>query len=142
MDPETCPREEALDQPNARWRRGAVEVGKAAVARAIEQGGWQRDDVDFLATTPCTGRVCPSLDAQIINELGLKSTIQRVHVGDTGCASAMVAMQQVSNHLRAFPEHRAVMVAVGICSAAYFPDDRLQREGAHATFPRGGRARP
>jgi alkylresorcinol/alkylpyrone synthase len=116
MDPETFTPDESVDQLNDRWRRGAVEVGKAAVARAIEGAGWRREDVDFLATTTCTGRVCPSLDAQIINELGLKSTIQRVHVGDTGCASAMVAMQQVSNHLRAFPDHRAVMVAVEICA--------------------------
>jgi alkylresorcinol/alkylpyrone synthase len=96
--------------------------------------------VDFLATTTCTGRVCPSLDAQLIRELGLKSTIQRVHVGDTGCASAMVAMQQAANHLRAFPGHRAVMVAVEICSAAYFLDDRLESAVAHAIFADGAGA--
>ena len=140
LDPATFTPDESVDQLNERWRRGAVEVGTAAVARAIEQAGWLREDVDFLATTTCTGRVCPSLDAQIINELGLKSTIQRVHVGDTGCASAMVAMQQVSNHLRAFPAHRAVMVAVEICSAAYFLDDRLESAVAHAIFADGAGA--
>jgi alkylresorcinol/alkylpyrone synthase len=106
----------------------------------IERAGWRREEVDFLATTTCTGRVCPSLDAQIINALGLKPTIQRVHVGDTGCASAMVAMQQASNHLRAFPEHRAVVVAVEICSAAYFLDDRLESAVAHAIFADGAGA--
>ena len=70
----------------------------------------------------------------------LKPPIQRVHVGDTGCASAMVAMQQVSNHLRAFPDHRAVMVAVEICSAAYFLDDRLESAVAHAIFADGAGA--
>ena len=140
MDPETFTSDESVDQLNDRWRRGAVEVGQAAVARAIEGAGWRRDDVDFLATTTCTGRVCPSLDSQIINALGLKSTIQRVHVGDTGCASAMVAMQQTCNHLRAFPDHRAVMVAVEICSAAYFLDDRLESAVAHAIFADGAGA--
>jgi len=115
-------------------------VGTAAVARAIERAGWERGDVDFLATTTCTGRVCPSLDAQIVSELGLKPSIQRVHVGDTGCASAMVALQQVYNHLRAFPDHRAVMVAVEICSAAYFLDDRLESAVAHAIFADGAGA--
>ena len=140
LDPETFTPDESVDQLNERWRRGAVEVGTAAVARAIERAGWRHEDVDFLATTTCTGRVCPSLDAQIIKELGLRSTVQRVHVGDTGCASAMVAMQQVSNHLRAFPEHRAVMVAVEICSAAYFLDDRLESAVAHAIFADGAGA--
>src|SRR5580704_6104168 len=140
VDPATFTPDESVDQLNERWRRGAIEVGKSAVARAIEQAGWQREDVDFLATTTCTGRVCPSLDAQLIRELGLKSTIQRVHVGDTGCASAMVAMQQAANHLRAFPGHRAVMVAVEICSAAYFLDDRLESAVAHAIFADGAGA--
>ncbi len=140
IDPATFTPDESVDQLNDRWRRGAVEVGTAAVARAIERAGWRREDVDFLATTTCTGRVCPSLDAQIIAGLGLKSTIQRVHVGDTGCASAMVALQQVSNHLRAFPDHRAVMVAVEICSAAYFLDDRLESAVAHAIFADGAGA--
>ena len=52
----------------------------------------------------------------------------------------MVAMQQVSNHLRAFPDHRAVMVAVEICSAAYFLDDRLESAVAHAIFADGAGA--
>jgi hypothetical protein len=42
MDPETFTPDESVDQLNDRWRRGAVEVGKAAVARAIEQAGWRR----------------------------------------------------------------------------------------------------
>jgi len=52
----------------------------------------------------------------------------------------MVAMQQASNHLRAFPGHRAVMVAVEICSAAYFLDDRLESAVAHAIFADGAGA--
>ncbi|HZP38683.1 MAG TPA: type III polyketide synthase [Methylomirabilota bacterium] len=140
MDPETFTPDESVDDLNARWRRGAVELGTAAVARAIEQAGWERRDVDFIATTSCTGRVCPSLDAQIVNELGLQPSVQRVHVGDTGCASAMVALQQVHNHLRAFPDHRAVMVAVEICSAAYFLDERLESAVAHAIFADGAGA--
>jgi alkylresorcinol/alkylpyrone synthase len=140
MDPETFTPDESVDQLNDRWRRGAVELGTAAVARAIEEAGWRPDGVDFLATTTCTGRVCPSLDAQIVSALGLKRTIQRVHVGDTGCASAMVALEQCHNHLRAFPDHRAVMVAVEICSAAYFLDDRLESAVAHAIFADGAGA--
>ena len=58
MDPATFTPDESVDQLNERWRRGAVEVGTAAVARAIERAGWRREDVDFLATTTCTGITC------------------------------------------------------------------------------------
>src|SRR5262244_544824 len=103
LDPETFTPEESVDELGARFRRGAVELGTQAVRRAVAGAGWDLDDVDFLATTTCTGRLCPSLDAHIIAALGLKPSIQRVHVGDTGCASAMVALQQAANHIQAFP---------------------------------------
>jgi predicted naringenin-chalcone synthase len=140
LDPETFRPNESVDEMSVRFRRGAIELGAEAVRRAVERAGWELADVDFLATTTCTGRLCPSLDAHLIAALGLKSTIQRVHVGDTGCASAMVALQQAVNHLHAFPRHRAVVVAVEICSAAYFLDDRLESAVAHAIFADGAGA--
>ncbi len=140
LNPETFTPDESVDELNERFRRGSLDLSQAAVRRAIERAGWEPRDVDFLATTTCTGRMCPSLDAHLISELGLKPSIQRVHVGDTGCASAMVALQQACNHLLAFPSHRAVMVAVEICSAAYFLDDRLESAVAHAIFADGAGA--
>jgi alkylresorcinol/alkylpyrone synthase len=140
MDPDTFTPDETMDDLSARYRAGALEVGALAVERAIERAGWRPDDVDFLATTTCTGRLCPSLDAHLIARLGLKREIQRVHVGDTGCASAMVALQQAHNHLRAFPDHRAVAVAVEICSTTYYDDDRLESAVAHAIFADGAGA--
>src|SRR6266446_9286264 len=140
LDPETFTPREIVDELSERFRRGAIELGAEAVRRVVERAGWDLADVDFLATTTCTGRLCPSLDAHLIAELSLKSTIQRVHVGDTGCASAMVALQQAVNHLHAFPHHRAVVVAVEICSAAYFLDDRLESAVAHAIFADGAGA--
>src|SRR2546426_6055124 len=140
LDPETFTPHESVDELGERFRRGAIELGAEAVKRVVERAGWDLADVDFLATTTCTGRLCPSLDAHLIAELGLKDGIQRVHVGDTGCASAMVALQQAHNHVRAFPRNRAVVVAVEICSAAYFLDDRLESAVAHAIFADGAGA--
>jgi len=132
--------DEDIDALNARFRAGALELGEAAARRALAQAGWQAEDVDFLATTTCTGRLTPSLDAHLVARLGCRPDVQRVHVGDTGCASAMVTLQQAWNHLHAFPEHRALVIAVEICSATYFLDDRLESAVAHAIFADGAGA--
>lgn len=132
--------DESLDELNARFEQGALELGRAALLRCLERAGWSARDVDFLATTTCTGRLCPSLDAHLIRELGCRPDIQRVHVGDTGCASALVALEQAYNHLQAFPGHRALVLAVEICSAAYYLDDRLESAVAHALFADGAGA--
>src|SRR5262249_55092603 len=140
LDPETFTPDETVDQLNEPFGRGALETGAEAVRRVLGRAGWAPGDVDFLAPTTCTGRLCPSIDAHLISALALKSSIQRVHVGDTGCASAMVGLQQAHNHLKAFPSHRAVVVAVELCSAAYYDDDRLESAVAHAIFADGAGA--
>jgi predicted naringenin-chalcone synthase len=140
VDPTTFRPDESVDDLNARFRTGALELSEAAARRVLTRAGWDARDVDFVATTTCTGRLTPSIDAQLIGRLGCRPDIQRVHVGDTGCASAMVALQQAANHLAAFPGRRALVVAVEICSAAYFLDDRLESAVAHAIFADGAGA--
>jgi len=140
LDPVNVRTDESAEELNDRFQRGALELGRAAARSCLERVGWSPADLDFVATTTCTGRLCPSLDAHLIRDLGCRPDVQRVHVGDSGCASAMVALQQASNHLSAFPGHRALVVAVEICSAAYYLDDRLESAVAHAIFADGAGA--
>jgi alkylresorcinol/alkylpyrone synthase len=140
IDPARFVPDESVDELNDRFRRGALALSEAAARRALAATGWRPHDLDFVATTTCTGRLTPSLDAHLVARLGCRPDVQRVHVGDTGCASAMVALQQAWNHLAAFPDHRALVVAVEICSAAYFLDDRLESAVAHAIFADGAGA--
>ncbi len=140
IDRATFRPDESVDQLQERFRRGALELGETAALRVLARAGWDAADVDFIATTTCTGRLTPSLDARLIGQLGLRSDVQRVHVGDTGCASAMVALQQAWNYLHAHPDRRAVVVAVEVCSAAYFLDGRLESAVANAIFADGAGA--
>jgi alkylresorcinol/alkylpyrone synthase len=140
FDPENFRPDETIDELQERFRRAALELSEGAARRALAEAGWDASQVDFIVTTTCTGRLTPSLDARLVRLLELRSDVQRAHVGDTGCASAMVALQQAWNHLQAFPGHRALVVAVEICSAAYFLDDRLESAVAHAIFADGAAA--
>jgi predicted naringenin-chalcone synthase len=140
LDPGQFTPDESLDELQSRFERGAVELAERAARDVIARAGWHASDVHFLATTTCTGRLTPSVDARLIGRLGCRPDVQRVHVGDTGCASAVVALQQAWNHVRAFPAHQAVVVAVELCSAAYYLDDRLESAVAHAIFADGAGA--
>ncbi len=131
---------ESLDDLQARFRKTSVDLGCRSLLAALSRAGRHPRDLDFLATTTCTGRLCPSLDAILIRELGLRSDLQRVHVGDTGCASAIVALQQAWNHLRAFPDHLAAVVAVEVSSTGYYLDDGLETAVANAIFADGAGA--
>jgi alkylresorcinol/alkylpyrone synthase len=140
IDPERFRPDESVDELQGRFRRGALELAERAARSALTRAGWTAADLDFIATTTCTGRLTPSLDAHLVSRLGCRGDVQRVHVGDTGCAAAVVALQQAWNHLQAFPGHRALVLAVEICSAAYFLDERLESAVAHAIFADGAGA--
>ncbi len=140
IDPATFRPDETLDEMAARFKAASIDLGRRALEAALASAGLSPRDVDFLATTTCTGRLCPSLDAHLIRALGLRDDIQRVHVGDTGCASAIVALQQASNHLRAFPGRRAALVSVEVSSASYYIDDDLETAVANAIFADGAGA--
>src|SRR6267142_5910353 len=140
IDPARFTPNETVDELNARFCEGALVLAESAARATLARAGWTPEDLDFIATTTCTGRLTPSLDAHLVARLGCRAEVQRVHVGDTGCASGMVALQQAWNHLQAFPRHRALVTAVEICSAAYFLDDRLESAVAHAIFADGAGA--
>lgn len=131
---------ETVDELQERARKGSVELGREAALRCLRRVGASPQDVDFIGTTTCTVSLCPSLDAVFIKELKLRSNVQRTHVGDTGCASAMVLLQQAFNHLKAYPDHKALTVAVEICSAAYFLDEALETAVGNAIFADGAAA--
>src|SRR5262249_12536321 len=133
-------RPETIDERSARFAEGSVQLGVQAVETCLSRAGLGVADVDFLVTTTCTGRLVPSLDAHLIGALGLRSDVQRVHVGDTGCASAMVVLQQSWNYLRAFPERRVLAVSVELCSTTYYLDDEAETAVANAIFADGAAA--
>lgn len=132
--------DETVDALAARFAEGSVRLGTEAIRACLDHAGATPEAVDFLATTTCTGRLVPSLDAHLIAALGLRTDVQRVHVGDTGCASAMVALQQAVNYLRAFPGRRALVVSAELCSTTYYLDDEPETAVANAIFADGAAA--
>jgi len=132
--------DEDVDQLAARFEAGSVALGIHAIRTCLAHKGLDASDVDFLVTTTCTGRLVPSLDARLVRACSFRDDVQRVHVGDTGCASAVVALQQASNYLHAFPGRRALVVAVELCSTAYTLDDTLETVVANAIFADGAAA--
>ncbi len=140
IDRETFWPDETVDALQERFRKAAPDLAARAAARCLERAGRSPREVDFVATTTCTGRLCPSLDTLLIRDLGMRPDTQRVHVGDTGCAAAMVGFQQACNHLHAYPDHLALVVAAEVSSAAYYLDDALETAVANAIFADGAGA--
>jgi alkylresorcinol/alkylpyrone synthase len=101
---------------NDAWIRVAQEVGGQAVARALDAAGLVVDDVDCLITVTVTGVATPSLDARLMNRLGLPPRVKRVPIFGLGCVAGTAGIARAADYVRAFPEQVAVLLSVELCS--------------------------
>ena len=107
---------ESWGQANDAWIRVAQEVGERAVQDALRKSGLAADDVDSLMTVTVTGVATPSLDARLMNRLGLPPQVKRVPIFGLGCVAGAAGIARAADYVRAFPDHVAVLLSVELCS--------------------------
>lgn len=126
VDPARDSLDDGLDKLHRRYREGALLIGRQAAERCLAQAGLAASDIDCIIVCSCTGYLCPDLATILVKELRLPERVQRGPLLGLGCAGALPALQRAYDHARAYPEHRVLLVAVEICSAAYYIDDTLE----------------
>jgi len=113
---------ETWGQANDAWIRVAQEVGSAAVLDALVEAGLGVSDVDALLFVSTTGIATPSIDARIMNRLGLRHDVCRLPIFGLGCAAGAAGISRAADWVKAWPDRVAVLVSVELCSLT------LQRE--------------
>lgn len=101
---------------NDAWIRVAVDLGAAAVHDALAASGLVPRDVDHLFFVTVTGLAVPSIDARLMNRMGLRSDVRRTPIFGLGCVAGAAGLARVSDVLRAYPEDTAVLLSVELCS--------------------------
>jgi alkylresorcinol/alkylpyrone synthase len=108
---------------NDAWIRVAQEVGGAAVLDALARAGLAPADVDALIFVTVTGVATPSIDARLINRLGLPPRIKRMPIFGLGCVAGAAGIARAADYVRAFPDQVAVLLSVELCSLTLQPED-------------------
>jgi alkylresorcinol/alkylpyrone synthase len=107
---------------NDAWIRVATDVGEQAVRQALDRASLVPRDVDHLFFVTVTGIATPSIDARLMNRLGLRPDVKRTPIFGLGCVAGAAGTARASDILRAFPDQVAVLLSVELCSLT------LQRE--------------
>ena len=113
---------ERFSQRNDAFQRVSLELGERAVRRALDGAGLLPRDVDHLYFVTVTGIATPSLDARLMNRLGLRPDVKRTPIFGLGCVAGAAGTARATDVLRAYPDQVAVMLSVELCSLT------LQRE--------------
>ena len=116
----------ALDtfkKSNDAWIRVAEELGAEAVTRALDEAGLRPADVDQLVFVTVTGLATPSIDAKLVNRLGLRRDVKRVPIFGLGCVAGAAGLARaLRSPVGASPDEVGVLLSVELCSLT------LQRE--------------
>jgi len=121
------PAEEYVDiktwgQANDIWIRVAKELGERALCVALHNSGAKPEGVGALFFTTVTGVASPSIDALLINQMGLPRNIRRTPIFGLGCVAGAAGIARCADYVRAYPSQAAALVSVELCSLT------LQRE--------------
>ena len=111
-------------QANDVWIQVAQELGEQALCRALHHAGLEPSELGALFFTSVTGISSPSIDALLINRMGLLDrTFGVCQFLDLGCVAGAAGIARAADYVRAYPSQAAALVSVELCSLTIQRDD-------------------
>ncbi len=107
---------ESFTDFNAAWLRCALDLGERAVRTALERAGLQPKDVDAFYFSTVTGLASPSLEARLMNRIGMREDVRRVPMFGVGCAAGAAAVSRACDFVKGEPKGVALVLTVELCS--------------------------
>jgi alkylresorcinol/alkylpyrone synthase len=107
---------DTLQKNNDVFVRVAVDLGEQACREALARAGLEPADVDHIFFVTVTGIAVPSVDARLVNRLGLRADVKRTPIFGLGCVAGAAGIARASDYLRAFPGEVALLLSTELCS--------------------------
>ncbi|TDQ01947.1 isopalmitoylresorcinol synthase [Leifsonia sp. 115AMFTsu3.1] len=116
-------------------------LAERAVTAALDSAGLVPTDVDFLLFTSVTGIAAPSIDAQLVSRLGLRTDVKRLPSFGLGCVAGAAGIARVNDYLAGHPDEVAILLSVELCSlTVQASDDSMANIVASGLFGDGAAA--
>ena len=106
--PDTAQRMEIFERFAPQLVRNALD--KLALTPEELQG------ISHVLVTSCTGLYAPGLDFDILDHLGLATTVERTMIGFMGCYAAINGLKQARHIVRSEPEAKVLLVNLELCT--------------------------
>ncbi|MFO1059357.1 MAG: 3-oxoacyl-[acyl-carrier-protein] synthase III C-terminal domain-containing protein [Dongiaceae bacterium] len=118
----------------------AVDLLADAARRCVDAAGLRLSDVDGVVAVSTTGITTPSLDALLIERLGLRPDVRRLPVFGLGCAGGVIGLSHAATMAQAIPG-RVLFLVVELCALTFrFGDNSQSNIVAAALFGDGAAA--
>lgn len=101
----------------------ALALAELAAQRAIDRAGIKPEDIGMVLFVSSTGITTPTLDAKLIQNLGLSAHAGRLPIWGLGCGGGVGGLARAAEIARCRAESAVLVVAVELCSLTFQRND-------------------
>jgi len=110
-------------EANDRWIEATLDLGEQAVCQAMQQAGIRPEDIGAFFFVSITGIASPSIEARLINRMGLSPRMKRIPIFGLGCVAGAAGIARAADYVKAFPDEACLLLSVELCSLTVQRDD-------------------
>ena len=101
----------------------AVNLLETVTRRLLEEANLKTGDIDSIVVVSTTGIATPSLDALLVERMGLRRDIRRLPVFGLGCAGGVTGLARAADLARATPGSKVLFLVVELCALTFRKND-------------------
>lgn len=113
----------SFSDANKIFEKVALELTEKASLEAMAKAKVKPEDIGMVIYVSSTGIVTPTLDAALIQRLGLSSHAKRLPVWGLGCGGGVSGLARAADLSYRMPEKSVLLVTVELCSLTFQQND-------------------
>jgi alkylresorcinol/alkylpyrone synthase len=109
-------RPHSWEERTASFQKHALDLLEKLTRDTTAAAGVEVSAIDMIVTNTVTGLAVPSLDARLINRLGLSPTVERLPMFGLGCGAGVAGLARATRLAQASDGAHVLFLTVDLCS--------------------------
>ena len=116
-------REHGWAERNRIYLATALDLLEAVTQQLLDRTGRDKSEIDNIVVVSTTGIATPSLDALLMERMGLRRTVRRLPIFGLGCAGGVIGLARAAALAATTPGETVLFLTVELCALAFRRDD-------------------
>src|SRR5215471_1519014 len=108
---------------NRIYLASALDLLEATTWQLLDRTGRDKNEIDNIIVVSTTGIATPSLDALLMERMGLRRTVRRLPIFGLGCAGGVIGLARAASQAAAAPGETVLFLVVELCALSFRRDD-------------------
>ncbi|HEY1429562.1 MAG TPA: 3-oxoacyl-[acyl-carrier-protein] synthase III C-terminal domain-containing protein [Candidatus Tumulicola sp.] len=105
------------------YLRSSTDLLEQATREALRRAGRDASDIAAIVVVSTTGIATPSLDALLMERMGLRRDTMRLPIFGLGCAGGTIGLARAATMSRSMPGRLVLFLVVELCALSFRRDD-------------------